>query len=475
MDDTLSRSGDLRSADGTWVDEVLLDGPDTQVCLDLAAPVDRAGLRAAVSEQCEALAAAGLRPGGTLALNLPPSLSYIVTLLAAWRRGAQVTLLDHRLTPYEVDRALERVSPQLVVQPPAHVKPSPMRAFVEVDARITPYPGRPAATGHSLIQLSSGSTGPSKMIGRSAEDLVTEIHRYDRIGDGVPAPGERIVLLASMVHVLGLVGGLLYGLHAGVRLSVPDRLTANGILRTVAAGTEPTTILGVPFHAELLGAPGGPAALPQLRRMTTGGELVRENVWRSFTDRFGVPLGVMYGMTEIGVIATDLHGRHRPGLAPAPGIDVRAEGGELLLRMPSSPYLGVTDPTRYTDGWLRTRDAGTVDSATGLVTVHGRLDSQVSVGGLKVDLTEVEHTMASLPGVSAAVVVYDGAIQAYVTLDGPSRSEGLERVLGERLAAYKRPRVVHVLEQLPRTASGKTVRDPKVLRAAVGAAPVPPR
>ncbi|MGA8112441.1 MAG: class I adenylate-forming enzyme family protein [Actinocatenispora sp.] len=465
MEDTLSTTPEVLATGLRWVDEHLLSGPDDQVCLDLDGPVDRATLRAAVHERSAAFTDHGLVPGGTVALHLPPSLAYIVNLLAAWRCGAQVTLLDHRLTAYEAERALERVAPQLVVRPVEQAAVT-MRAFVDVDAAIAHYPGRPAATPHAVIQLSSGSTGPSKMIGRTAANLAEEVLRYVRIGDGVPAPGERIVLLASMVHVLGLVGGLLYGLYAGVRLSVPPRLTASGILKTVAASPEPTTLLGVPFHAELLGAVREPVELPQLRRMTTGGELVRADVWRAFTDRYGVPLGTMYGMTEIGVIATDLHGHHRPALMPAPGIEVRVDGGELLLGMPASPYLGLVDPTRFTDGWLHTRDAGGLDPDTGLLTVLGRLDSQVSVGGLKVDLTEVEHTIADLPGVASAVVVYDGAIEAYLMLDDPSAADALDGAMAERLAAFKRPRVVHVLDQLPRTATGKLVRDATVLRAA---------
>ena len=80
----------------------------------------------------------------------------------------------------------------------------------EVIETVSTYPGRPAETPHAVDQLSSGSTGPSKVIARTAEDLVTEIWRYTQI-DGVPEPGERIIVLASMVHVLGLVGALLYG------------------------------------------------------------------------------------------------------------------------------------------------------------------------------------------------------------------------------------------------------------------------
>jgi acyl-coenzyme A synthetase/AMP-(fatty) acid ligase len=256
---------------------------------------------------------------------------------------------------------------------------------------------------------------------------------------------------------------LLYGLHAGVPVTIPARMTAGGILAAVAQNPEPTTLLGVPFHIELLSSVADPPVLAQLAGMTTGGELVRARVYEAFVERFGIRLGNMYGMTEVGVIATDLFGRHRPALEPAPGLSVREQCGELLVAMPHSPYLGETDPGRWRGGWLHTRDAGTLDPGSGLVRIDGRHDSQVSVGGLKVDLTEVEHTLADLPEVAGAVVVHGKVIEAYVVLREPGDEAGArERVqerLAVRLAAYKRPRVLHVVEQLPRTATGKLVRD----------------
>ncbi len=446
------------------MDDILFTGHSGDICLRLPEPIDKGTLHRLVSEAQTRLAEAGLRPGGAAALRLPPSLAYVVNLLATWRSGAQAILLDHRLTDHEVDRALHRLTPQVVVAP-VRTGGGALRVFVDVAEGITPWSDRPAGSPHAVIQLSSGSTGPSKVIGRTAEDLVGEVHRYTLI-DGVALPGERIILLPSMVHVLGLVGGLLYGLHAGVELCPPQRLSGDAILAAVAAQHSPATVLGVPFHIGLLASTTPTGALPQLKRMTTGGELVPAAVARAFTDRYGVPLGNMYGMTEVGVIGTDLYGANRPAIAPAPGIRVREQGGELQVSCPASPYVGLADPTRWSDGWLHTRDAGTVDPDTGLVTVKGRLDSQVSVGGLKVDLTEVETTLAELPGVGAAVVVWDDGITAYVQPDGPLSEETLDKLLAERLAGYKRPRTLHLLDQLPRTTTGKLVRSAAVLRDA---------
>ena len=455
-------AGSLPQLDPGWVDDILLAGAADDACLHIGEPVSRAELRGLVAERHGALADAGLRRGGSVALCLAPSLAFITNLLASWRIGAQASLLDHRLTAYETDVALKRLLPQVVVAA-EHSTGGPLRGFAEITEHVRAYPGQPAATSHAVIQLSSGSTGPSKIIARDAASLVAEVKRYTQI-DGVPRGGERIVSLASMVHVLGLVGGLLYSLHAGVNLTIPARMTADGILSAVAAGSRPTTLLGVPFHIELLASVQEPPKLPQLTGMTTGGELVRADVHDAFVDRYDVRLGNMYGMTEVGVIATDLFGEHRPAVLPAPGLAVREEAGELHVSLPASPYLGDQDPSRWSDGWLHTRDAGTVEPGTGLVRVLGRRDSQVSVGGLKVDLTEVEHMLAALPEVTGAVVVHDHAIEAYLMLAEGAEVSAVEREITIRLAAYKRPRRLHVVEQLPRTATGKLVRDQVVLR-----------
>jgi acyl-coenzyme A synthetase/AMP-(fatty) acid ligase len=450
-----------------WVEDFLLAGPPADVCLWLDRPLTREELRSRVGDRVRELAGTGLRPGGSISLRLPPSLAFVVDLLAAWRLGAQVSLLDHRLTDHEVDRALADLAPQYVVST-VDRRNRTLRGYADVTPVTRTYPGRPAPTEHALLQLSSGSTGPSKVIGRSAADLMTEVERYAMI-DGTPREGERVLLLASMVHVLGLVGGLLYGLHAGVQLALPWQHTADSILDAVAAGPEPTTVIGVPFHVRLLSTVARPPRVPQLTRVTVGGELIPPALRRSFADRYPVPLGNMYGMTEVGVIATDLFGEHDPALRPAPGMTVREVAGQLLVATAASPYVGRTEPGRWADGWLSTKDAGTVDRSTGLMTVRGRLDSQVSVGGLKVDLTEVEQTLAGLPGVTEAVVICHDVIEAFVALDGPATRAELTGALADRLAAYKRPRRVTVLDNLPRTATGKLVRSPQGLRAATSA------
>ncbi|MER5762191.1 AMP-binding protein [Streptomyces sp. NPDC002082] len=460
---------DPQQHDGSWVDELLLHAghDDAEPAVHIGERLDRAGLRREVVARHTELAEAGLRRGGSVALQLPPSLALLTHLLAAWRTGAQVILLDHRLTAHESDRALQRTAPQFLVRPAGPVRLGVLRGFHTVDAVAEPYPGgRPAASGHALVQLSSGSTGPSKVIGRTAADLVAEVHRYTLI-PGMPGRGDRIVVLNSLIHAMGLMAGVLHSLHAGVEIVLPERMSADGILAAVAARTAPTVITGVPFHAQLLASVSAPPPLPHLVGAISAGESVRPGVAEAFAARYGVPLGEVYGMTETGVIAADLSGASRPATGrTAPGIEAKVVDGELLVRRPVSPYLGQAGPDRWADGWLRTRDAATLDPQTGLLAVVGRLDSQVSVGGLKVDLTEVEWTLSELPGVREAVVVHDGAIEAYAVLDEQVTARAVESLLAERVAGFKLPRRIHALAALPRTTTGKPVRDPAALRAA---------
>ncbi|AJT62380.1 hypothetical protein T261_0691 [Streptomyces lydicus] len=448
-----------------WVDDTLLHGPPQDICLVLDGETDRQTLRTAVTERQKYLEEAGLRPGGTLALQLPPSLEYVALLLAVWRLGAQIVLLDHRLTEAETERAVAHTNPQLFVS--AREAASAMRGFHRVNPELTVRPeGEPARSDHVLVQLSSGSTGPSKVIGRSAGDLVTELERYSGL-DGMPQSGEQLVILGSLSHTWGLIGGLLHGLHAGARIVLPARTSVRGILATVAAATVPTTLLGVPAQVALLASVAEPPQLPCLTRMMTAGGRTPAKVAQAFTERYSVPLSQCYGMTETGMITMDLAGTHYPSVGPAvPGVRVRVENGELLVALPRSPYLGEAPQDRWSDGWLRTRDAGEIDPGTGCVTVLGRLDSQVSIRGLKVDLTEVEETLTGLDGVAEAVVLHQDAIDAYVTLSPGAALPQVQQELAARLASFKLPSRWYVLPQFPRTATGKPRRDPAVLRAA---------
>ncbi|MET8980054.1 fatty acid--CoA ligase family protein [Streptomyces sp. NPDC004539] len=426
----------------------------------------RGELRERVAKQAAVFEGYGIGGRSTVGLRTPPSFTQVEVLLALGQLGAQVQLFDYRLKPAEITALRAVCRPQFMVSAGVNVQAAfGFRADYEVVTERLPG-GRPAGTDHRLVQFSSGSTGQPKVIGRTAESLRSEVERFSRI-PGMPGAGDRVLLLSSTAHSFGLVGGLLHSLVSGATVVFAPRVSARDILRT-AAEHRVTTLFGVPMHYELLCAAGTRPDLPDLRAAVSGGEQMPPQVAARFAELYGVRVGESYGTTETGVVAMDVSGALRPAAGPpAPGIVVREQRGELEVALAQSPYLHGTGGDQYTDGWLRTRDRVTV-AADGTVRLHGRADSLVVIGGLKVDLVEVENVLREHPAVDQAVLVHEGVTEAYVTVAAGARTspEELLRWCRERLADFKTPRVIRLLDELPRTSNGKLVRQAAVLHAA---------
>ena len=428
--------------------------------------ISREQFDAGATDEASVFRAHDIGEATTVLVQIPPSCTQIETVLALWRLGAQVLLVDHRLTAAEVEALRRLCRPQFLVR--GGVAGRSVLGFRDRYELVTSsfQDGRRADSPHRLVQFSSGSTGTPKVIGRTPDSVAEEIARFAAV-PGMPVLGERLLLLSSTAHSFGLIAGLLYSLSAGVGVVFAPRVSARDIL-SAAAEHDVAAVFGTPFHYELLTTAVAAPALPGLRVAVSGGELMPPQVASAFRQRFGVGIGESYGTTESGVIAMDTAEPDRPSVGPpAPGVDVRVVGGELEVRLAEgSPYLHGTGDDRYAGAWLRTRDRAEI-ADDGTVRLLGRGDSLVVVGGLKVDLLEVEAVLRVHPGVAEAVVVHTGAIEAYVSVaaDGPSTTD-LMRWCRERLAAFKLPKLLHLLPVLPRTSNGKLVRHAAALRAA---------
>ncbi|MFJ3640766.1 class I adenylate-forming enzyme family protein [Streptomyces sp. NPDC090108] len=418
---------------------------------------ERVGLLAA------GLAAEGIGRDSTVALCMPPSLTLLHAMLAAWTRGAQVMLIDVRSTAFEIDRLLRICEPQFLLS----AQPvSPMTRYLVEDVPFTlerRATGRPAVPEFCLVQASSGSTGEPKVIGRSSASLLAELDRYAAL-EGMPGAGERVLLLNSVIHTMGLVGGVLHGLNSGAQMVYPSRMRAESIVESARAA-EAGAIFGVPVHFALL-ARSAPGPLPSLRLAVSAGELLPLRVWTRFQERYGLPISPVYGTTETGIIAADLvTGPEPPVLGrPTAGMEVDVVAGELRVRTERTPYLWSDRADRFDDGWLRTFDRCDRDPVSGVLTYRGRADSVVAVGGLKVDLTEVEQTLLLHPHVREAVVVFDGVIEAYVGGDTALTPAGISEWCRSRLADFKIPKVFRLSASVPRNANGKVIRNRDTLR-----------
>jgi acyl-coenzyme A synthetase/AMP-(fatty) acid ligase len=449
----------LRS--GSWWGAALLGrGRDDELWALAERPVSYQQLRSQVERLAAELAAAGIGSGSSVALRMPPSLTLLYAMLATWARGAQVLLVDVRSTAFEVDRLLRICEPQFLVSATA---PPQAAVYLVEDAPFT-VERRPAAGEVCLVQASSGSTGQPKVIGRTGESLLAELERYTEL-DGMPGAGERVVLLNSVIHTMGLVGGVLHGLNSGAQMVFPPRMRAGDIVRT-ARSCEAHAIFGVPVHFGLLTRSAG-GAVSSLRLAVSAGELLPRAVWEQFRQQYGVPVSPVYGTTETGLIAADLTTGPEPPVIgrPASGVQVDVVASELRVRMSRSPYLWADRDDRFQDGWLRTFDRCDLDPRNGLLTYRGRADSVVAIGGLKVDLTEVEQTLLDHPAVREAVVVFGDVIEAHVGGDTALTRAELVGWCRSRLADYKIPKVFRLSAEVPRNANGKMIRNRHILHA----------
>jgi acyl-CoA synthetase (AMP-forming)/AMP-acid ligase II len=449
------------------VAELRRGGPDrARVLLAGDLVLTRAELWRAVDERRADLRAAGVRAGRPVAVQVPPSVDFLATVLAALELDARPLLLHHHTTAAERASHLAGFGPV----PSAAAAPGPAAFVPAVPVTVRPGGGAGPRAGDGagdeagdepgVVQFTSGSTGRPKAVLRTTASLRAEL---DALAGSpwLAAGSETVLVLNSLVHSFGLIGGVLHGLRTGATLSFATGLLPREIGETLRRH-RPTSITGVPAHADLLATlPAG--ALAGVGCCVSGGQLVVPAAHTAFTSKHGLGLGQAYGLTELGLVAADWAG----GLAPAMGPvcahqEVRIEAGEVLVRCPRDPYLGDHPADRWRAGWFATHDAGRLDG--GVLSVTGRLDSLVAIGGLKVDLTEVEHAILSCSGVSAAVVLLDsGAVRAFV--ESATTSPAAVRDHCTRLSSpHKRPRLIDVRERLPRTAAGKLVRDLDRLR-----------
>ncbi len=226
-----------------------------------------------------------------------------------------------------------------------------------------------------------------------------------------------------------------------------------------------------------------PAAVPEtLRMISYASERMPDPLITALIERMpAVRFIQFYGMIEhlcltvlpagdqlrkIGTVGRPMLGAE---LDLLPAADGSAGTGEIIARSPSLFAGYWEDPTATAqvmrDGWMRTGDLGAFD-ADGFLRLEGRVKEMIKTGGLTVIPAEVEAALVAHPGVADAAVVgmpderWGEAVHAFV-IPAPGTTispDELKAFCHERLAGYKRPKVIHVVSTLPRTGIGKIAR-----------------
>ena len=409
----------------------------------------------------DALTARGVKAGDCVALSIGNHRAFAIALLAGWKIAATVAPLDKLLKDDERAGILADLLPALLLDETC------------VDALESAAAGRPSEDGGALILYTSGSTGRPKgaLLSHTALELAIESW-----AGPVMALSQADVVLATLplAHSFGLNGALLAPLLVGATVALVDRFAPDRVLDAIRRHRV-TVFPGVAtMFRRLLDAPElADADLGSVRIAVSGAAPCPWELAERWRSRTGIRIVRGYGMTElfrpISYQAADPTESPDSIGWPVPGVEIRIVDDELWIKSPSAmdAYVNAPDETRevLVDGWFRTGDLATV-SAEGLVTIVGRKRERILRGGYSVFPPEVEAVLLTHPAVAEAAVLavphpeLGEEVAAFVALRPDSRATPDELVAHcrERLATFKYPRRLVVLDALPKSPTGKVLK-----------------
>ena len=434
---------------------------------------DRSGLTAAqlrreIDQRAQALRDAGAGPGAIVLMAGLQGAELLCWLLATWASDAVALPADPQMTAAEVEIVRRGTRAAVVITAES---PGKVAGPAHVDLRA---PRRDPGDGAAVIKLTSGTTGtPRGVLVTASQILADGTHLIAGMGIG---PEDTNLAAIPLSHSYGL-GSLVMPLviqGSPIEL-VPVRAPAE--LAAALSADRPAIFPGVPALFEVLGRSDAPPIRPRgLRLCISAGAPLTSGTAAAFLERTGLPVRVFYGTSETGGISYDaspggLAAIEQEGCVgtPLPGVEIALDKETARVRVRSdavaSCYLSDDhrpDPWAgyFSEGDYITSDTGRVDDA-GRLCLSGRLTPFVNIAGRKVDPVEVQRCLADLRGVRAAAVVAlaDAArgesLGACVVADEGVRRHDVIAHLQGRLAAWKVPRQIIFLPELPVTARGK--------------------
>jgi crotonobetaine/carnitine-CoA ligase len=471
------------------------------------------------------LAGLGVKPGDMVAVLLPNSLDFVRVWLGLGRLGAVAVPLNTELTGGFLRHQLESCGATLAVLDQARLgalqkiagELTHLRRLIVVDAEASLAAGRfegiawqgwkgaaayagpmPRPQDIACIMYTSGTSGPSKGV------LMPHAHCYlyglGTIDALQLSSQDRYYIVLPLFHANGLLMQLGATLIAGIPAVIRARFSASAWLDDVRRHRATVTnTLGAVAAFILNQAPSAVDRDHQLRAIMSAPNIGDHEA--VFRERFGVKDVVSgFGMTEVNIPVWGRIGQPRPGAAGwvredyfevmigDPETDAAVPPGQLgeILVRPKVPfgfmagYRGLPDKTveAWRNLWFHTGDAGVMDE-TGLLTFVDRIKDCIRRRGENISAAEVEAAVAQLPGIAevAAFAVpssvrggEDEVMLAVVLMPGSGLTPRAVADHAHRvLPRFAQPRFIEVVDELPKTATGKVQRA-QLRRRAVGAA-----
>lgn len=460
-----------------------------------------------------ALRDAGVRPGDRLTVLDLNHLATVELTLAASALGAATVPANFRLGPDQIRYILEDSRPVIFFQGTqlADVAAAagadslvPRRVVIGGDSdEYEPFlaagqPGEGSRVGPDdvcLVMYTSGTTGRPK----GAQLTHRGVIAHSAACCAAMSIGPDSVSLVAMP--LFHVGGSCYaqvGIHGGARTILLREPTPGALFGAIASGATSTFIVPTVIHGVLAAGEQAVTAFGALKSISYGAAPMPLPMLRQALDAWPrTELVQVYGMTELSGVTTLLTAEaHRDaahperlasGGLPLPGVEVRVvdpvtledvkpgERGEIWFRSAQAMrgYLNrpeATAQTKTADGWIRSGDIGRTDDG-GFIYVLDRVKDMIITGGENVYSPEVEQAIAEHPAIAEVAVIgvpddhWGEAVKAVVAFLPGKQAAGQEIIefTRERIAHYKCPRTVEIVDALPRNPAGKVLK--RTLRA----------
>jgi long-chain acyl-CoA synthetase len=446
-----------------------------------------------------ALRQRGVQPGDRVGMVLPNVLSFPVVFYGALMAGAAVVPMNPLLKAREVEYYLRDSGARLVVALDANADAATeAAAAVGVDA-VTVGPVDAGATlagsgsrdlepredhDAAVILYTSGTTGPPKGAELTHANLSTNARTtQETLLEGTP--DDVIMGCLPLFHVFGLTCALNAGVLAGACLTLLPRFDGAKAL-SIIERDRVTVFEGVPtmFAAMLHQADRDRYDVSSLRLCISGGSAMPVEVMRGFEEAFGCIVLEGYGLSETSPVASfnHPHAERKPGTIGTAirGVEMRlvddaggdvptGEVGEIAIRGENvmKGYWGKPEETAKAipDGWFRTGDLARQDE-DGYFAIVDRKKEMIIRGGYNVYPREIEEALYEHPAVAEAACVgvphpeLGEEVAAAVALKPGQQADPdeLRAWVKERVAAYKYPRHVWLVESLPKGPTGKILR-----------------
>jgi malonyl-CoA/methylmalonyl-CoA synthetase len=433
-----------------------------------------------------------------VAFLIPPGFEYVATQWGIWRAGGIAVPLCVSHPRPELEYVITNSGASIIVAHPNFE--SILRSLAEehnlrfiltsetLPSNVAPLP-EVDITRRALILYTSGTTGKPKGVVTTHQNIQAQVTSLNTAWEWTSS--DRILHILPLHHIHGIINVLTCALWAGAECHLLSKFDTETVWRRICDGNL-TLFMAVPtIYVKLITAWENASRERQktmsegcakVRLMVSGSAALPVQVlekWQSISGHF---LLERYGMTEIGMaLSNPLHGERLAGYVgkPLPEVEVRlvdekglvptGTPGEIQVKGPGVflEYWQNPEATAkaFQDGWFCTGDTAVVEN--GSYRILGRMSVDIiKTGGYKVSALEIEEVLRSHPDIQECAVVGVADIEwgervcAALVLQGskPLTLESFRSWAKERLAVYKVPTQILIVEELPRNAMGKVTK-----------------